>query len=243
MHMILCRCVAGRCELYWAFYLTASAGGLTLLCSLLALCAPSSKADYSWRHDVLTWRPDSPLLALCDPSSKADHSWRHDAPGFSGQPDFPLLALCAPSAVRDVIYDVLSWRTDPSLPIFALCTPARLTTRDVMMSSVGESTILCPSLPFKPQQCEQLLSWRQTRNLVPGSSREGRQLQIQLQIITMSFANNKGVLKLPGVYLEYGRLRVTPLMKTDSTEKSIDVMKDYTWAELQHLTFIKVQSP
>ena len=63
---------------------------------------------------------------------------------------------------------------------------------------------------------------------MPGSSREGRQLQIQLQIITMSFANNKGVLKLPGVYLEYGRLRVTPLMKTDSTEKSIDVMKDYT---------------
>ena len=150
MHMILCRCVAGRCELYWAFYLTASAGGLTLLCSLLALCAPPSKADYSWRHDVLTWPPDSPLLALCDSSSKADHSWRHDALGFSGQPDLPLLALSAPSAVRDVIYDVLSWRTDPSLPIFALCTLARLTTLDVMMSSAGESTIFAHLCHLNP---------------------------------------------------------------------------------------------
>ncbi|XP_076453659.1 LHFPL tetraspan subfamily member 6 protein-like [Babylonia areolata] len=37
----------GNCELFWAFYLTASSGGLTLLCSILALCAPSSKADYT----------------------------------------------------------------------------------------------------------------------------------------------------------------------------------------------------
>ncbi|KAL8618882.1 hypothetical protein ACOMHN_000889 [Nucella lapillus] len=37
----------GDCELYWAFYLTASAGGLTLLCATLAICAPSSKAEYS----------------------------------------------------------------------------------------------------------------------------------------------------------------------------------------------------
>ncbi|XP_070213117.1 LHFPL tetraspan subfamily member 6 protein-like [Littorina saxatilis] len=37
----------GTCQLYWAFYLTASAGGLTLLCSILALCAPSRKTDYS----------------------------------------------------------------------------------------------------------------------------------------------------------------------------------------------------
>ena len=117
-------------------------------------------------------------LASARPQCPFRRAWRYiRCPQLANRPFSAHLCPMHPSkADHPWRHDVLSWRIDH----------------------------FCPSLPFKPQQCEQLLSWRQTRNMVPGSSREGRQLQIQLQIITMSFANNKGVLKLPGVYLSMG---------------------------------------